>query len=309
MNKPSVTRTNHILPFSELSPAQFERLCLWLVEHEGYAKAERLGEAGSEQGRDVVAYLEAPTGKQMWYFQCKRYQTISAATLIKEVQKYNALAAADPAAKPFGIVFVTNSVLSAAARKQVKKSCVEHGYECEFWARTELDRKAKKHEDILGEFFDRARKSDDHSARFIAKGDRSININVYGNLTGGNFGIDAGDPAEAGRSEQETKGTPASKSGPLSEQRVSISRLPATSGSDLFGREAELKLLDDAWADPKTNIIAFDAFGGVGKTSLTSHWLKRLLTPDNYRGAERVCCWSFILRTKDHCEIVGSDRS
>jgi len=54
MKKPSVTKTNHILPFSELSPTQFERLCLWLVEHEGFAKAEHLGEAGTEQGRAVA---------------------------------------------------------------------------------------------------------------------------------------------------------------------------------------------------------------------------------------------------------------
>ena len=243
MNKPVVTRTNHILPFSELSPAQFERLCLWLVEHEGYGKAEHLGEAGSEQGRDVVAYRDTPAGQRMWYFQCKRYQTLTAATLVKEVEKYNDLAAADPTARPFGIVFVTGAVLSAAARKQVKGFCAESGYECEFWARTELDRKVKRHQDILDEFF--------------------------------GLGPLPGEPS------------------PLRNDTISISRLPATSGSDLFGREAELKLLDDAWSHPKTNIVAFDAFGGVGKTSLISHWLKRQLAPENYRGAERVYCWSF----------------
>ncbi|HEY6328298.1 MAG TPA: restriction endonuclease, partial [Blastocatellia bacterium] len=128
MNKPSVTRTNHILPFAELSPAQFERLCLWLVEHEGFHDAEHLGEAGSEQGRDVVAYCDTPAGRQMWYFQCKRCQRISAATLTREVEKYNDLAAAEPEATPFGIVFVTNAVVSAAARNQAKEFCTQHGY-------------------------------------------------------------------------------------------------------------------------------------------------------------------------------------
>lgn len=41
-------KTTHILPFGELSPEQFERLCLWLVEREGYLRAEHLGEAGGE---------------------------------------------------------------------------------------------------------------------------------------------------------------------------------------------------------------------------------------------------------------------
>ncbi len=51
---PSLAATTHVLSFDRLSPADFERFCLWLVECEGYARAEHLGLAGSEQGRDVV---------------------------------------------------------------------------------------------------------------------------------------------------------------------------------------------------------------------------------------------------------------
>jgi HJR/Mrr/RecB family endonuclease len=58
-SKPSITGTTHTLPFDKLSPRDFERLCLWLVEREGYECAEHLGAAGSEQGRDVVAWREA----------------------------------------------------------------------------------------------------------------------------------------------------------------------------------------------------------------------------------------------------------
>jgi hypothetical protein len=123
MNKPRITKTNHLLPFDELSPAQSERLCLWLVEREGYLRPQHLGEAGSEQGRDVTAYKAADTSQQLWYFQCKRYRKIGARTLIAEVDKYHGLAAADPANKPFGIVFVTNAVLSAKAREGVERAC------------------------------------------------------------------------------------------------------------------------------------------------------------------------------------------
>ena len=55
MTQPTITRTTHTLPFDKLSPRDFERLCLWLVEREGYERAEHLGAAGSEQGRDIVA--------------------------------------------------------------------------------------------------------------------------------------------------------------------------------------------------------------------------------------------------------------
>jgi hypothetical protein len=43
-----ITRTTHTLLFDELSRRDFERLCLWLVEREGYERAEHLGTAGSE---------------------------------------------------------------------------------------------------------------------------------------------------------------------------------------------------------------------------------------------------------------------
>ena len=60
MAKPSISGTAHTLPFNKLSPLDFERLCLWLVGREGYARAEHLRLAGSEQGRDVVAWRVVP---------------------------------------------------------------------------------------------------------------------------------------------------------------------------------------------------------------------------------------------------------
>lgn len=238
MPKPDVTKGTHLLPFDELSPKDFERLCLWLVERSGYLRPEHLGAAGSEQGRDIIAYRATDGGEQLWYFQCKRYQTLGAATLIAEVEKYNKLVTADPTKKPFGVVFVTNAVLSADAREKVRRFCGEHGYESEFWAQTELDLHVKKHQDIVTEFF---------------------NITL---------------PP------------------PLPQSHISIARLPV-SGPDLFGRDAELQLLDEAWENPKTNIISFVAWGGVGKTALVNHWLKQRMARDNYRGADRVYGWSF----------------
>jgi hypothetical protein len=36
MTQPPITRTTHTLPFDKFSPCDFERLCLWLVEREGF---------------------------------------------------------------------------------------------------------------------------------------------------------------------------------------------------------------------------------------------------------------------------------
>jgi tetratricopeptide (TPR) repeat protein len=76
------------------------------------------------------------------------------------------------------------------------------------------------------------------------------------------------------------------------QSKITVARLPVT-GLDLIGREAELQRLDEAWANPRTNIIAFVAWGGVGKTALVNNWLKQRMAREDYRGAERVYGWSF----------------
>jgi hypothetical protein len=281
MPKPNVTKTNHLLPFAELSAEQFERLCLWLVQREGYLRAEHLGDGGSEQGRDVIAYRATNSGEQLWYFQCKRYQTISAATLIKEVEKYNDLVESDATAKPFGIVFVTNARVTAGARKKVRAFCSKHGYECEFWARTELDSLVKKHKDVVAEFFNMTAAKKETRIESKGRGNIIIHGDVHGDVTAAT--IDTGDGVAPGVKSV----TPT-----LPHERISVARLPV-SGPDLFGRNAELQRLDEAWENPNTNIISFVAWGGVGKTALVNHWLKQRMARDNYRGAERVYGWSF----------------
>jgi hypothetical protein len=51
---PSLISTRKLLPFGELSPLEFEGMCLWLVERQGFLRPQHLGEAGSEQGRDIA---------------------------------------------------------------------------------------------------------------------------------------------------------------------------------------------------------------------------------------------------------------
>jgi hypothetical protein len=277
--KPDITKITHPLPFGALSPEQFEILCLWLVEHEGYLRPEHLGAAGSEQGRDVIAYRATDSGEQLWYFQCKRYQTIGAVTLIEEVEKYNKLVIADPTKKPFGIVFVTNATLAAAAREKVRKFCNNHGYECEFWARTELDMRVKKYDKIVAEFFNLNPSAVNNRTRIKSTKNRSVIF--QGDVTGATINIGDSKTHDA-----------KSTIPPLPRDKISISRL-SVSGPNLFGRDAELQLLDEAWANLNTNIITFVAWGGVGKTALVNHWVKQCMALDNYRGAERVYGWSF----------------
>jgi hypothetical protein len=71
----------------------------------------------------------------------------------------------------------------------------------------------------------------------------------------------------------------------------SIARLPIT-GSDLFGREEDIAFLDDAWANQQVNVVTIAAWGGVGKSTLVNHWLRRMAAK-HYRSPELVFGWSF----------------
>ena len=73
--------------------------------------------------------------------------------------------------------------------------------------------------------------------------------------------------------------------------KVSQPRLP-TVNSKIFGREKEMRILDDCWCDEHTNTAAFIGYGGVGKTALINSWLNKMGT-ENYPGARFVYDWSF----------------
>src|SRR5271166_4629308 len=74
-------------------------------------------------------------------------------------------------------------------------------------------------------------------------------------------------------------------------KKVSVARLPVT-GSDVFGREEDIAFLDDAWANQHINVVTIVAWGGVGKSTLVNHWLRRMAA-EHYRSAELVFGWSF----------------
>ena len=151
--KPKLTASAHLLPFNELDPASFERLCFWLVVKAGYERAEHYGLAGSDQGRDVMAYRRVMGVSQRWHFQAKRMARPTVAALRTEIDKISALAAADPELASVGVVFVLSGTASAALRDSVRTYAAHAHLECEFWARSELDQLVKGHPELLREFF------------------------------------------------------------------------------------------------------------------------------------------------------------
>lgn len=77
---------------------------------------------------------------------------------------------------------------------------------------------------------------------------------------------------------------------------VLLDKLPKT-GAELYGRDDELGVLENAWASRpparhKVNVLAYVAAGGVGKSALINFWLNRLAAR-GYDGIRTVLAWSF----------------
>ncbi len=77
-----------------------------------------------------------------------------------------------------------------------------------------------------------------------------------------------------------------------------ISRIMKYAPSNLIGRDAETKLLSDAWDQvvrgetKRPHILTFVALGGEGKTSVVAKWAVDLAFQD-WPGCEAVLAWSF----------------
>lgn len=141
---PRITGSTHVLPFSNLSPVDFERLCLALVSREGYERAEHVGASGSDGGRDIVAHRN---GRQV-VFQCKRYQTLQPKDAEAVVEKILSLPEKE---RPNELILVTSCMVSSEARERARTKAGSIDFQV--WALTELDERVNRHPDLVARFF------------------------------------------------------------------------------------------------------------------------------------------------------------
>lgn len=152
MDKPRRTGSRHLLPYGELSPATFERLCLWLLRAEGYTDVQHPGAAGADLGCDLAASLD---GRRV-VCQCKRVDRFDPRAAETEVRKILGAARHDP---PDVILFIVTASLSARTRERARQTAAAETtapVALEFWGATELDERVKRHPRIVAEFFDLA---------------------------------------------------------------------------------------------------------------------------------------------------------
>lgn len=152
--------TRHPYHFKDLSPADFERLVYWLVKRSDEFDQVQWYGGVRDKGRDVVAYKHTPTSREKWYIQCKRYQTITFATLRDELDKLAQHAENEPSFVPHAIVFATSCSVSPQAKDQAAAYASQARLpELYYWGRLELDEYLKAQPDTEREFFDRSASS------------------------------------------------------------------------------------------------------------------------------------------------------
>lgn len=91
-----------------------------------------------------------------------------------------------------------------------------------------------------------------------------------------------------------------------------ISRIIKYAPTELIGREAETKLLTEAWEHAvrgekkRPHVLTFVALGGEGKTSLVAKWVADLAHQD-WPGCDAAFAWSFYSQGSRDQAAVSSD--
>jgi tetratricopeptide (TPR) repeat protein len=93
---------------------------------------------------------------------------------------------------------------------------------------------------------------------------------------------------------------------------VDISRIDRYAPAELIGREAETKLIEDAWAKAvggqpqRPRVMAFVALGGEGKTALVAKWAVSM-AEKGWPDAEAALGWSFYSQGSSEHQASSSD--
>ena len=133
------------LRFDELSPREFEELCLaWL--HAAGHETRHVGAAGQDRGWD--GRTTAPDGKT-WCVQCKRVQSLTAADAVKELGKVRDDPEAD--SPDLWVLMATIDIsakLEAALKEKAAGRC-----EIRCFGRSDLEERIRQYPQVLDRFF------------------------------------------------------------------------------------------------------------------------------------------------------------
>ncbi|MEM8993682.1 MAG: NB-ARC domain-containing protein [Acidobacteriota bacterium] len=142
---PSRHSIEKTLPIRDLAGDEFERLCLELLEAEGFTSVERLGGGTRQHGLDLLAR----EGESWVGAQCKCRRDFPPSLAAVEVAK---LAGLPPESRPDRYLLAVTVDLSLAARDAVMDGLPD-GVRGEIWGLSKLDGMIKRHGHLLDRYF------------------------------------------------------------------------------------------------------------------------------------------------------------
>lgn len=128
----------HRIHFEDRSGFEFERLCLaYLVRTEKYKSIDWLGQAGSDEGRDI--WIEYENGQTCCY-QCANYRKFEFDKVKKDIDKLVASKAI-----PVKFVLVAGASISSKARDKIKDYAAKNGIvQVEIWSGVEFEERLRR---------------------------------------------------------------------------------------------------------------------------------------------------------------------
>ena len=144
--------TEATLPFERLSAADFERFCCALLAAEGHREVRHWGAAGSEKGCDLVSI--DPDGRRV-VTQCKRVGSLGPRDAETEVRK---VLDEPPSPPPDAYALIATCALSRATEERLEQT-VGDAFGVELCGLTDLDRRVRRHADLVDWFFGAAIRS------------------------------------------------------------------------------------------------------------------------------------------------------
>lgn len=146
------------IDFGQLTWEQFEKLCVDLLEAEGFMNVMASGGAGGDQGRDISAeeLITSRTGKQwilQWMVQCKHYAASGRSVGHREVADIIDFLSTHDAD---GLLVITDTNLTASLVKKLEKfdRDKKHPYKAVFWNGHRLRKLLlERHLNLLARYF------------------------------------------------------------------------------------------------------------------------------------------------------------
>ncbi len=143
------TKTTNRLHFTDLEPLRFEDLCLNIIQRQkDWKDIRHYGRSGNDDGIDILGIDKKD---ESWYFQCKRYKSITKNELENIVDKILNFAKS----KPNSVILFVACDVSKNHFEHFENKCNESGIKNSMiWTASKLEAELyKKHHDLLFTYF------------------------------------------------------------------------------------------------------------------------------------------------------------